>query len=115
MLTSGRTPMSSGAMTSTMAGDACFSWAAISRLLAYDPLTVNSLSTTGFSVLVLAPLVVVVVVVVAVVVVVGAGGGALVACANAVVPAATATRNAVASRKRLGRGILLDVWWCMLG
>jgi hypothetical protein len=65
----------------------------------------------GWSVLVL----VVVVVVVAVVVVVGAGGGALVACANAGVPAAAAIRNAVASRNRLGRGILLDVWWCMLG
>jgi len=41
--------MSSGASTSTMAGASCFSCAAISRLPAKDPLTVNSLRTTTLS------------------------------------------------------------------
>jgi hypothetical protein len=45
-------------MTSTMASEDCFSWAAISRLPAKDPLTVNSFKTIGASLVVFAALVV---------------------------------------------------------
>jgi hypothetical protein len=62
---------------------------------------------TGLSELDVGSLLAVVVVVVVVV-----AGGALVACANAEV---AVNRNAVASRSRPARGMLLDVGLCMLG
>ena len=111
--------MSSGASTSTIAGEACFSWAAISRLPAKEPLTVNSLRVTtwslGAGVVVVVVVVVCVVVGAAVVVVVVVSAGWLVACASADAAAAIENRPTATSRLRPVSVLGVVASFCMLG
>jgi hypothetical protein len=92
--------MSSGAMTSTMAGADCFSWAAISRLPAKDPWTVNSFMTytsSGFLVWSEGAEVVTAAVFVSSVVLAAAGAAAW---ANAIWAAASVSRPKATGRNR---------------